>query len=98
MRKIECANVAGFDCGIELTIMYAQSPTFCSYPPSGFSVHSQVETWKMDAASNVQSVITEDQYFVRQFERNILATKTRPTNHMKTVKVRLCKVYYLSLY
>lgn len=68
--------------------MYAQPPALCSYQPSGFSVYSQPGPWEMNTPSNVHSAMTEDECFIRQFERNVLATKTQPTKRVNTVKVR----------
>ena len=70
--------------------MYAQSPAFSPYQPvqpSGFSVHSQVGPWKADMTSTVYC--NEDQSFVQQFERNVLAAKLPPTIHVNTLKVFL---------
>lgn len=62
--------------------MYAQLPSFGSYQPSGYS---QAGPWKVDV---VYSGMTEDQCFVRQFEKNVLANKAQPIQ-VNTVKVRL---------
>ena len=76
--------------------MYAQQSGFRPYQPSSFSVHPQTGPWKVDPANNVSSA--EDQYFVKQFERNILATKTRPTVHVNAVKVRFVYNFLLKNY
>ena len=59
---------------------------FRPYQPA--TIHPQTDPWRADPADNV--AIIDDQCFVRQFERNILATKTTP--HVNAVHV---KVNYL---
>ena len=66
--------------------MYAQPPGLRPYQPPSHPVYPQTGPWKVDPANNVNLAIN-DQYFVKQFERNILATKTRPTVHVNAVKV-----------
>ena len=78
---------ARFDCGIKLG-MYAQPADYRSYQPPSFSVHPQTGPWKVTSTNAVYSAITEDQCFVKEFERSVLATKSRPSIHVNTVKVR----------
>lgn len=65
--------------------MCAQPSGFRPCYPASFSIHPQTGTWRADQANDVNSMITDDQCFVKQFERNVLATKTMA--HASAVKV-----------